>query len=54
MDWFFILGAVLLIINLSIGIDDIKVGKATTGAALTWLAVGILTLDLIQQISHMV
>lgn len=49
MTWL-VIGAVLLVLNLWIGINDIKNGKSLKWTAFTWFVVGWLAYDVISQL----
>ena len=50
MNWL-IIGAVLLVLNLWIGINDVRKGNSLKMTAFTWFVVGWLTFDVIQQLA---
>lgn len=49
MTWL-IIGSVLLVLNLLIGIFDVKAGKSTKATAFTWFVVGWLFYSVIEQL----
>jgi hypothetical protein len=49
MVWF-IVGVILLVLNLGIGIDDVQKGRSTGRAAFTWFVVGFMTWNVLYQL----
>lgn len=52
MVWF-IVGVILLVLNLVIGIDDVKNSRSTGRAAFTWFVVGFMTWNILYQLPEL-
>lgn len=52
MAWF-IMSVVLLVLNLGIGIDDVKNSRSTGRAAFTWFVVGFMTWNILYQLPEL-
>jgi hypothetical protein len=52
MVWF-IASVILLVLNLGIGIDDVKKSRSTGRAAFTWFVVGLMTSNILYQLPEL-